>query len=293
MNQSLGLSGATGFGQAGEIAAEAGVGRPGFFGREPTGRIPILNRLPAAGPLKFLEKVPGFKKPLPGMTREILPEVMVPSGVRMVGGMRVPFTGSNISQILGSPIYVNRSSAQWIEELGRFTMMWDGLKKGLSPEQAAARVQKYLVDYNDLSLADRAIKQINPFWTWASRNAVLQIENMWMNPKAYSIYGKLRTNLEDEEETSPFLREYQREAGAFKVPGTDVYLRPDLGFPGASQPGLIQEFIQDPEKLLGRLSPLIKTYPEIRENKQFFSGSRITNPMSAEAEFNKWMPGSA
>lgn len=242
----LRYSGATGFGQFGEIAREAGTGRAGVLGREATGRIPFTQ-----------VEVPGARQ---------------------------------ISLILGAPIRGSRRFGTLIEEFNRFQLTFDGLQQGYDAATAAARTQKYLIDYNDLSTADRAIKQIIPFWTWASRNTPLQIENMWLNPKAYTVYNKFRDNLRDEENESPFLREYQREAGAFKLPfGDQLYARPDLGFPGAGQPSLIEEALTSPEQFLSRVSPALRVPVEIWRNRQFFTGAPVTDQKSADANFNKFM----
>lgn len=288
-------------GQAGEIAKEAGLGRPGFFGREATGTIPVLNKIPGVlrgtqglsrlpeTVIEFVEKIPGLKKPLPGLMKKT-PEKMFPVEMPLIGGKRVPFTGSTVGQMLGSPIYAGRSTGEWIEDAGRFMFMWDSLKKGLSPDAASAKVNKYYFDYGDVTTVNKVLKQINPFWTFAVKNAPLMIESMWMNPRAYTAFGALRNNLEDEENTSPFIREYRREAGAFKVPFTDVYLQPDFAFPGVGAPGLIQILLsKNPEQILAGLAPAIRTIPEIRENKQFFSGAPITDERSASSEFDKWM----
>lgn len=256
VREGLAFSGATGFGQFGEIADAAGVGRPGIFGREATGTLPIVT------------KVPGLKdtilaRPIPG--------------------------ARTASQIAGLPIYGSRQFGQWIEGMNRFMLTFDGLQQGFDAATAAARTQKYLIDYNDLSTADRVLKNIIPFWTWASRNTPLQIENMWLNPKAYVTYNKFRQNLRDEENESPFLRQYRAEAGAFKLPfGDNLYLQPDLGFPGAGQPGLLQEAFTSPERLLSRVSPIARVPLELWKNKQFFSGAPVTDQKSADANFNKF-----
>jgi hypothetical protein len=86
------------------------------------------------------------------------------------------------------------------------------------------------------------------------------------------------------------MREYRREAGAFKVPFTNIYLQPDFAFPGVGAPGLIEMLLSDnPSQILSGLAPAIRTIPEIRENKQFFSGAPITDERSASSEFDKWM----
>ena len=256
VRESLAYAGATGFGQFGEISAAAGVGRPGVFGTVPTGRLPIVTKVPGLKNTILASEIPGAK---------------------------------TLSQIAGTPIYGSRKFGEFLEGMNRFMLTFDGVQQGFDAATAAARTQKYLIDYQDLSTADRAIKQIIPFWTWASRNVPLQIENMWLNPKAYNIYNKFRQNLRDEENESPFLRQYRAEAGAFKLPfGENLYLQPDLGFPGAGQPSLVEELFTSPEKLLSRVTPIPRVGLEIWKNKQFFSGAPVTDQKSADANFNRF-----
>jgi hypothetical protein len=298
VGQSIVFSGATGFGQFGEIAEAAGVGRPGVFGTEATGRVPIVGKIPG------LKNQPFAQKPIKGLTGEVIRERTIPESFTIpgivprvgglpapvpFGGSRVPFTGSTLSQIAGSPIYGSRQVGQWLEGMNRFMLTYDGLQQGFDAATAAARTQKYLIDYNDLSTADKFIKQIIPFWTWASRNVPLQIENMWLNPKAYNIYNKFRQNLRDEENESPFLRQYRAEAGAFKLPfGENLYLQPDLGFPGAGQPSLVEELFTSPEQILSRVTPIPRVIGEIYKNKQFFTGAPVTDERSADANWNRF-----
>jgi hypothetical protein len=114
--------------------------------------------------------------------------------------------------------------------------------KGLSIDEAAARTNKFLFDYSDLSKADRVLKQIIPFWMWTSRNVPLQFENMLMNPKVYQYYRAGKNALQAEQETG-FIGDYNKEAGAFQL-AEDIPLiggmiaKPDLGFPGASRPAI-------------------------------------------------------
>jgi hypothetical protein len=197
VREAIAYSGATGFGQFGEIASAAGAGKAGVLGKEATGRIPFTGK-----------EVPGLKK---------------------------------ASEILGAPFRGSRKVGTLIEDLNRFQLTFDGLMQGFDAGTAAARTGKFLVDYNDISTADRALKQIVPFWIWTTRNMPLQIENMWLNPRAYTIYDKFKNNLEDKEGTSPFVPDYLKEAGAFKLPfGENLYARPDLGFPGAGSPSPLQ-----------------------------------------------------
>ena len=80
------------------------------------------------------------------------------------------------SQAVGQLLVWNRKAGEFVENYSRFGLMWDGISKGLSPQEAAARANKYLIDYSDLSNVDRVAKQIIPFWTFMSRNTPLQLE---------------------------------------------------------------------------------------------------------------------
>ena len=258
VSQALAYSGATGFGQFGEVAQAVGGGRVNLLGRE---------------------------------------------------------AQSRAGEILGYPIWKSRQIGTTIEEANRFALLFDGLKKGYDPQTAAERASKYLIDYNDLSTLDRNIKQIVPFWMWLSRNIPLQIENMWMNPRAYAWYNSFRRNLEDKEGTSPYLPQYLKQQGAFKIPGTgsfeipgtgflpgrggenigvgigeNVYLNPNLGFPGAGGQNPLEMFIR-PTEQLGRLTPVLKLPLEILSNQKFFSGAPITTNKDANPVFEKFVYG--
>ena len=194
----LAYSGSTGYGQFAEIAAEAGVGKTGISGKAATGLTPFAGRkIPFTGTL--LEGLPGeAKRTIPGFQSKAL---------------------KSASETLYAPLRKLRGLGSGIEESTRFMFLYDGIKQGYSPQEAAARVEKYLMDYQDLSRLDKNMKAIVPFWLWTSRNLPLQVENMWMNPKAYQIYMSFKRNLRDKEGESPFIPDYLKEAGAFKIPG--------------------------------------------------------------------------
>lgn len=216
-------------------------------------------------------------------------EIAATAGAGKVGVLgkeatgRIPFTGIEVpgvkraSQIAGLPFRGSRKLGTVIEDYNRFQLTYDGIMQGLDAGTAAARTGKFLIDYNDLSTADRALKQIIPFWTWTTRNMPLQIENMWLNPKAYITYDKFKNNLEDKEGTSAYLPDYLKEAGAFKLPfGEDLYLMPDLGFPGAGRPNPLQLLLEGRgTEVLASLSPALRLPVEIALNEKFFTGAAI------------------
>jgi hypothetical protein len=255
ITEALAYSGATGFGQFGEIARTAGVGRQGVTGRAATGLTPFAGRR-----VPFTQvTIPGAE--VPGLKRASEAAFFIPRKLRDASGA--------------------------VEEATRFALLYDGLRRGYSPQEAANRVNKYLIDYQDLSTLDRNVKSIIPFWMWTSRNLPLQIENMWMNPRAYQLYNNARRAVEDENGESPFTPQYLKEAGAFKLLGTDLYLRPDLGFPGAGQFNPLQQAAYgDIAEVLSQLTPALRIPLELEQNTQFFSGAPIVtgNETAEEAD---------
>lgn len=232
LEEAINFSGATGFGQFGEIAEELGTGRRGFLGTgEPT----------------------------------------------------------NIaSSAVGSVAAGSRKAGTFIENQFRFGLMWDGIMKGLTPQQAAARVNKYLIDYSDYSKADRVARQVFPFWTFMSRNAPLQMEMMFTNPRAYQWYSSFRRNLEDkrtEEEGGLIIPSYERDRGVFAtteegfgrlLPGTVI--RPGLPFEGGGE-NVLSTLIQEPTKLLANVNPLFRAPVEAflrgERGEKFFTGGKV------------------
>ena len=224
IEDSINYSGATGFGQYGEIAAEVGTGNRGLFLK--------------GGPRNKVDRAIGY----------------IPQGSRWLG--------------------------EKIESYSRFGLMWDGISKGLSPQEAAARANKYLIDYADLSNVDRVAKQIIPFWTFMSRNTPLQMELMWTNPRAYAFYSNLKRNIEDKEEQ--YIPSYEKERGVFAVdqegfagllPGNLV--KPGLPFPGGGD-SVIQGLITEPKKFLASVNPALRAPIEaFITGEKFFTGGKV------------------
>lgn len=229
LTEAINFSGATGFGQFGELAKELGVGKR-------------------------------------GLTQAKAPRNKFDSAV-------------------GSLVSGNRKVGTAIEDVFRFGLMWDGIKKGLTPQESAARVNKYLIDYSDYSKADKVARQVIPFWTFMSRNAPLQMELMFTNPKAYAAYNSLKRNIEDdrtEEEGGLIIPSYERDRGVFAtveegfgalLPGTVA--RPGLPFEGGGE-NVLSTLITDPKKIIASVSPLFRAPVEaLITNKKFFSEGAV------------------
>jgi hypothetical protein len=182
---------------------------------------------------------------------------------------------------LGSPLKGSRALGQYVEGNTRFIMNYDAALKGLSPEEALARTNKYLFDYSNLSSLDKVAKQIIPFWIWTSRNFPLYLENIATNPKAYARVGQLQRATEGTE--IPYLPSYNKEQGDYALnegitgflnsnpvtaaltggynPNKTVKL--DFGFPGAGKPSQFDLLARAlPSAVTGDFDP---TYRALRE----------------------------
>jgi len=196
------------------------------------------------------------------------------------------------SEIIGTPLTWSRNAGQTIENYSRFALTYDGIKKGLSAEQAAGRTSKYLIDYSDISRADEVLKQIIPFWMWMSRSLPLMVEILTTNPKAYTIYQKIKNGLRDEEGESDLMPLFMQTQGAFKAPfnlGGSSYLMPDLGLTGLAED--IGGFTS-PGGVLASLTPAVRTPLEYLLNYDAFRKEQIANKEfdpEADAKLRKYL----
>ena len=178
----------------------------------------------------------------------------------------------------------SRKLGQWLEQHSRFMLAYDGIRSGMDMQGSAARVRRFLVDYENVSNADLLMRQIIPFWMWTSRNVPMHLMNIWMNPRAYQVYGAIKRNLEDKDDNRP-VPLWMREMGAFKLPfGKDLYATPDLGFNRLNQD--IQQ-LRDPARFASNLNPLIRLPIELMGGRQLYSGRPFEEqPVQVEGGFS-------
>jgi hypothetical protein len=182
---------------------------------------------------------------------------------------------NSASRAAGKALGLSRSVGNTIENWSRFALTYDGIARGMSPEAAAARTAKYLIDYQDLSIADRNIKSIIPFWMWTSRSFPLIVESSWANPRAFAWWNSVTRNLTDEEGMEDQKRPYYLRS-SFKLPfGRNIYGNPDFGY--QKQDEAFASLI-DPRSILSGLSPAIRAPIEAAMNQQFRTGQQIFSP---------------
>jgi hypothetical protein len=131
----------------------------------------------------------------------------------------------------------NYDVGQYSDEAVRFAFGFDIITRGGDRDAAQIAIKRFFFDYEDLSKADKYIKEVIPFWLWSSRNFISQIQNIFLEPKRYAIYMNLKKNLreDDEEKTSKKLP-FVAELGGFELPvGRNLYFVPDMGAARAVQ----------------------------------------------------------
>ena len=94
-------------------------------------------------------------------------------------------------------IEIGKRTGEALENNARIANFLDGLNKGMTPAEAAARVKKTLFDYSDLTEAEQAVfKRLMPFYTWTRKNIPFQVEGMIKHPGKYKAVDTLRQEIE-------------------------------------------------------------------------------------------------
>lgn len=197
----------------------------------------------------------------------------------------------------------------WRENVVRLATFRNGLKRGLSPEEAAAYSLRHHIDYSNLSAAERNYwRYAFPFWTWWSRNVPLQVSKMATRPGVYANVEKARTQSLIAAGVDPAVADTQQAYDQENLPwGTPfkmnvagkrdaVVAGPGLPYmdvgsipiPQRSFAGSAKPLIQD---LFSRANPIVKTPAEIlsginpftlQPHEQFGEGKYVPAP--------SWLP---
>ena len=175
------------------------------------------------------------------------------------------------------PLKVNRRFGEAVENRVRGAHAYDVLHRGGTLDQAIDVVNKWHFNYTDVTDFDRAMKLVNPFWTFFSRNLALQAQTWYRIPgRLNRSYANLERNLGYGKTPDTDVPEWFQNAGAirFGVPnqaGDVNYLFPDLP---AVQFGAQLDALANPTDLrfLADTAPWVKALPEMWAGKQAFSG---------------------
>jgi len=290
--------GGTGYGRYGEVGAEVGadVSRPGIMLRGPAKglRFPEEIRLPGGyksiplRPSGVLRATKTGQKVAASRPARAVAKAAKTKPVRAVTKTfdkatdAINWTTRKGSELIGAVPSTTRRVAQSVEDAQRFEFMWDGLRQGLTPEEAVARVKYYLFDYQDYSKLDKAGRRLFPFWMWMSRNTPLQLTIGAYNPRAYAFPDKFRRATEQREaqefgsENYFPLPQYMVERGAFVTkemkgfgaPLSRIVIDPSLPIVGYGEKNFFTEFLDNYEGgIIGPLTPAVRLPLELYANR--------------------------
>ena len=144
------------------------------------------------------------------------------------------------------------------------------LNAGESTTEAIARIRRVHFDYSEANEWDQTLRPFIPFWTFMSRNLPLQVQQMYLKPRAYAQYNSIKRNFDIDTEGGMFMPEYMRDKGGFFVsPG--IGLMPDIG---SNQIGEQLEMITNPRRLVSQMNPALKVPAELLTNQDFYYGNQ-------------------
>jgi hypothetical protein len=171
---------------------------------------------------------------------------------------------------------VMRKITRGNDNFARIAGAIDFMSKGATPEQAAAKVKKFLFDYFDLTpFEKRFMKRVIPFYTWLRKNLPLQVEMLLSKPGKYATTYKATEDIGDiptDEEAPSFISE----AGGFRLPGADgeggTYVIPNLSY---ADLGKVPMSIENVRELAAMINPVIRAPIEMLTNTSLFSGQNL------------------
>jgi len=177
-----------------------------------------------------------------------------------------------------NPIILNRKVGTMVENNAKLTHFIDRLKMGLSPDDAASSVKKYLFDYSDLSETEKQLfKRLVPFYTWSRKNIPLQLANIIQQPGKVSILEKAERNFSiQDKQAYEAMPSWLKERSAIPVTKSkDEY---GAFIPEGFIPAYDVNKLQSPvNTLLESASPVPKYLIERSLNRSFYNKKPIEN----------------
>ena len=203
-------------------------------------------------------------------------------GIYVDGNDMLEYAGKKRSRLGQKITKVPRTVGGVIENESRTQLFLTHLRRGLSPEDAAERVNKVLFDYRDgMTNFERTyMRRAFPFYLWTSRNFALQLNVLRTTPgRAANIIKPIRGRHQENEEMTSW------EAGALKmrldgdgrtvrmITGVDVPIRNlDLLWQGGLKKSI--------RGIMGMVNPLVKAPIEVATGTNLFLGRPLGRKQS-------------
>lgn len=190
--------------------------------------------------------------------------------------------GSTVDRL--APVAAGREVSSNIENLFRGAQYNAAIRKGSTPENAAALVHKYHFDYGDVTPFEKNVaRRAIPFYTFARKNLPLQLESLATRPGAFSTPFKPALVDRDKQEYVPdyLSNQFVTPLGP-EVDGKRRFLS-TLGLPQEEAFKEMSLWNGHPDlqntlmRYAGNLNPLIKGPIEQITNTQLYSGRKLSD----------------
>ena len=166
-----------------------------------------------------------------------------------------------------------------VEDTSRVALFMNAVREGMTAEDAALHVKKYLFDYQELTDVERnGFRRVVPFYTWMRKNIPLQLEHFVATPHKYSnvasAYKEMEGAAEDRGISIPSIDrpDFLKKLGAVQLPflsesGEKEFFNPNLPFQDLGKVVPTGENMQDQ---LASVHPLLKMVIERSMKKSIF-----------------------
>lgn len=166
-----------------------------------------------------------------------------------------------------------------IENEARIQLFINHLRRGLKPAEAAARVKKFLFDYDNLSHVEKQFaRRAIPFYTWFRKNIPLQIENLAKRPGRIAIQLDVLGAVANESEALRLYEDIDGTVLRLDRDGRNVTVLAgiDLPFTQLNYFDALLGNSRRQRELMTMLNPLLRLGPELILNQSFFTGRDLT-----------------
>ena len=195
-----------------------------------------------------------------------------------------PLAGYNDPSKQWAPVSWSREAGGHVEDSMRALLAWSTVRRldpgssDVTKKVAAMRaVKKFHFDYSDLSNFDRNAKMFVPFWTFMSRNLVLQMELLATKPQATLAIERLFENLGDGHPENPFVPDYFNTSRRVQI-GERRFLTLDLAFGSAASSAYLgspRGFMAGTPEIGGSFSPLLRAPIEVFYQRDLHRGREL------------------
>lgn len=210
---------------------------------------------------------------------------------RTVRKMSRTTTKEKVVDRVKSPFETSQEVGNYFDQGNRFALFkWAVEKKGMSFEEAAAKVREVQFDYSKLTpFEQKFVSRAVPFYRWMRNNIPFQVRKFINDPRKYGYMNKVRLNAQDSvginDENVP---DYMKEA--FHIP---VYGKDGKGqMLGLNLPlGDLTKLSNPGKMLVDSLTPLAKTPTELALNYNMFYRKPIEKFEGQEKQYEIPMTG--